>query len=104
AKDIMFQYTDTEKSPWYVIESDFKRNARINCISHLLSQFDYEYTEPKKLKLPERQDETGYVRPPITDQKFVPDVATDLMEKMKKSGDDGHKKKSKKDKDKKKDK
>lgn len=81
AKDIMFQYTDTEKSPWYVIESDFKRNARINCISHLLSQFDYVYTEPKKLKLPERQSNTGYVRPPFTDQKFVPDVATALSEK-----------------------
>ena len=83
AKDIMFQYTDTEKAPWYVIESDFKRNARINCISHLLSQFDYKYKVPKKLKLPERQKNPGYVRPPITDQKFVPDAASQLTQKTK---------------------
>ena len=82
AKDIMFQYTDTEKAPWYVINSDNKRNARINCISHFLSQFDYKYKEPKKLKLPKRQNDTGYVRPPIGDQKFVPDVASKLMKKQ----------------------
>lgn len=80
AKDIMFQYTDTAKSPWYVIESDFKRNARINCISHLLGQFDYENTVPKKLELPKRQANSGYVRPPISDQKFVPDVASKLSQ------------------------
>ncbi|WP_430885346.1 polyphosphate kinase 2 [Fusibacter sp. JL216-2] len=80
AKDIMFQYTDTAKSPWYVIESDYKRNARINCISHLLDQFDYENTVPKKLELPKRQANSGYVRPPISDQKFVPDVASKLSQ------------------------
>jgi len=85
AKDIMFQYTDTEKCPWYVIESDYKRNARINCITHLLSQFDYEYKEPKKLTLPERQTDTGYVRPPLSEQKFVPDVASELTKKAKKN-------------------
>ncbi len=82
AKDIMFQYTDTEKAPWYVIESDYKRNARINCISHLLSQFDYKYKVPKKIKLPERQENSGYVRPPISDQKFVPDVAMKLTKSL----------------------
>jgi len=93
AKDIMFQYTDTEKSPWYVINSDIKRNARINCITHLLNQFDYKYTEPQKLKLPERQNDTGYVRPPIGDQKFVPDVVTELLKESKNESEKKSKKK-----------
>lgn len=77
AKDMMFTYTDKKESPWYVIESDIKRNARINCISHLLSKMPYEDLEFKKLTLPERQKNKGYVRPPIDTQCFVPDVATE---------------------------
>ncbi len=81
AKDVMFQYTDTEMSPWYVIESDEKRNARINCISHLLSMVPYKDVKHKKLVLPERQENTGYVRPPIESLRYVPDVAGELAKK-----------------------
>ncbi|GAU79932.1 polyphosphate kinase 2 [Fusibacter sp. 3D3] len=78
AKDIMFQYTDTESSPWHVIDSDIKRNARINCISHLLSLIPYQEVEHKKLELPNRQENTGYIRPPIDSQTYIPDVASEL--------------------------
>ena len=81
AKDVMFQYTDTDQSPWWVIESDIKRNARINCISHLLSSIPYEKLEHKKLTLPPRQENSGYVRPPIHSQTYVPDVASELAQK-----------------------
>ncbi|MBE0451324.1 MAG: polyphosphate kinase 2 [Clostridia bacterium] len=84
AKDVMFQYTDTESSPWYVIESDMKRNARINCISHLLSAIPYQDIENKKLKLPKRQENSGYVRPPLDSMKYVPDVALELAMKISK--------------------
>ncbi|MCA0386610.1 MAG: polyphosphate kinase 2 [Firmicutes bacterium] len=83
AKDVMFQYTDTESSPWHVVESDKKRNARINCISHLLSMIPYKDLDYKKLTLPKRQENAGYVRPPMESMKFVPDVAKKLAEKEK---------------------
>jgi len=83
AKDVMFQYTDTKTSPWYVVESDRKRNARINCISHLLSMIPYKDLESKKLTLPKRQENAGYIRPPMDSMKFVPDVANKLAEKEK---------------------
>lgn len=84
AKDVMFQYTDTESSPWYVIDSDYKRNARINVMSHLLSMIPYEDLPYDKLELPKRQENSGYVRPPIDSMKFVPDVAGKLAKKAKK--------------------
>jgi polyphosphate kinase len=74
AKDEMFKYTDTKQSPWYVVHSDDKKRARLNCISHLLSLIPYEDLTPEKMKLPPRQKDTGYVRPPITDQTFVPET------------------------------
>jgi len=83
AKDVMFQYTDTESSPWYVIDSNLKRNARINCITHLLSMIPYEDLDYKKLVLPKRQVNTGYVRPPMESMKYVPDVASKLAQKNK---------------------
>ena len=73
AKDEMFNYTDIKQAPWYVVEADDKKRARLNCISHLLSLFDYKDLTPEPIKLPKRQDSGGYVRPPITDQTFVPD-------------------------------
>ncbi len=82
-KDVMFQYTDIESSPWNVIESDIKRNARINCISHLLSSIPYQELEYKKLVLPERQENPGYTRPPMDQQKHVPDVAGKLAKEIK---------------------
>jgi len=72
AKDTMFTHTDTEDSPWYVIDADIKKNARLNCISHLLSQIEYEDTMPEPTELPPRQEDPNYERPPIEGQNWVP--------------------------------
>jgi polyphosphate kinase 2 len=74
AKDDMFAHTDIKQAPWFVVDANDKRRARLNCISHLLSMIPYEDVIPPPLELPERQPDTHYVRPPITDQTFVPDV------------------------------
>ncbi len=74
AKDAMFASTDHKQAPWYVVRSDDKKRARLNCISHFLSLIPYEDTTPEKIELPPRQDDGGYVRPPITDQTFVPEI------------------------------
>ena len=74
AKDEMFLYTDIKQAPWYVVDADVKKRARLNCISHLLSMIPYEDLTPKPIKLPPRQEDPGYVRPPISDQTFVPEV------------------------------
>lgn len=73
AKDDMFTATDTTRSPWNVVEADDKRRARLNCISHLLNQIAYEDLTPPPLKLPKRQKNVDYQRPPMQLQKFVPD-------------------------------
>ena len=70
AKDITFQYTDIKQAPWYVVPSDDKRRARLNCMSHILSQFEYGDVVPEPVKLPERED-VAYIRPPIGEQTFV---------------------------------
>ena len=74
AKEAMFFYTDTAESPWTVVKSDCKKRARLNCISHLLSMVDYEDLTPTPDALPPRPEPEGYVRPPLSDQTFVPDV------------------------------
>jgi polyphosphate kinase 2 len=74
AKDEMFRYTDIKQAPWYVVEADVKKRARLNCISHLLSLIPYEDLTPQPIELPPRQDDVGYVRPPLEDQTFVPEV------------------------------
>lgn len=74
AKDAMFAHTDIKQAPWYVVNADNKRRARLNCIKHLLSMIPYEDLTPEPITLPPRQDSTGYVRPPITDQTFVPEA------------------------------
>lgn len=74
AKDAMFAHTDIKQAPWYVVEADQKKRARLNCISHLLSLIDYEDLTPDPIELPEYVDRKGYVRPPITDQNIVPDI------------------------------
>jgi len=73
AKDEMFAYTDIKQAPWYVVNADSKKKARLNCISHLLSMIPYDDLTPKKINLPPREDRKGYERPPITDQTFVPE-------------------------------
>ena len=74
AKDEMFAHTDIKQAPWYVVNADDKMAARLNCICHLLSQIPYEDLTPEPIVLPPRQSDIGYVRPPITDQTFVPAV------------------------------
>lgn len=74
AKDEMFAYTDTKISPWYVVEADDKKRARLNVISHLLSMIPYKEVKPELLELPERVEQKGYVRPPMDEQTFVPSV------------------------------
>lgn len=73
AKDAMFSYTDTKQSPWYVVNADDKKRARLNVIAHLLSLIPYEDLTPEPLKLPPRQPDSGYIRPPLSDQTFIPE-------------------------------
>jgi len=74
AKDAMFASTDIKQAPWYVVNADEKPRARLNCISHLLSLIPYEDLTPEPIVLPPRGGDGGYVRPPMTDQTFVPQV------------------------------
>jgi polyphosphate kinase len=74
AKDDMFKFTDIKQAPWYVVNADDKRRARLNCIAHLLSRIAYEDLTPPPITLPPRQPDQGYVRPPLSDQTFVPEV------------------------------
>ncbi len=73
AKDEMFAHTDIKQAPWYVVEADVKERARLNCISHLLGMIPYQDLTPPAIELPPRQDAGSYVRPPKTDQTFVPE-------------------------------
>jgi len=74
AKDTMFAYTDIKQAPWYVVNADVKKCARLNCISHLLSLIPYEDLTPEPIALPPRQENIGYMRPPIGEQTFVPEL------------------------------
>jgi polyphosphate kinase 2 len=71
AKDEMFAYTDTKQTPWFVVDTDSKKTARLNLISHLLDQIPYEDVKHDKVKLPPRQ-ERAYIRPPADSQTYVP--------------------------------
>jgi polyphosphate kinase 2 len=73
AKDIMFDHTDIKQAPWYVVNADDKKRARLNCMSHLLSLIRYEDTTPEPVELPPRQSDEAYIRPPIGEQTFVPE-------------------------------
>jgi polyphosphate kinase len=74
AKDEMFNHTDIKQAPWYVVDADDKRRARLNCIQHLLSLIPFKDVAVTPLRLPPRQKDNGYIRPPMTDQNFVPQV------------------------------
>jgi len=74
AKDEMFAHSDIKQAPWYVVQADNKRRARLNCIAHLLRMIPYKDLTPEPIKLPARQDHGRYVRPPMTDQTFVPEI------------------------------
>lgn len=71
AKDKMFLHTDSKHCPWWVVPSDDKKRARLNCISHLLSQIDYQEVHYPDIELPDLNKE-GYIRAPIEEQTFVP--------------------------------
>ncbi|MDH3692642.1 MAG: polyphosphate kinase 2 [Gammaproteobacteria bacterium] len=73
AKDTMFAHTDIKQAPWYVVEADVKKRARLNCIRHFLSLIPYEDLTPEPIELPPRAEDSSYVRPPIGDQNVVPD-------------------------------
>jgi polyphosphate kinase 2 len=74
AKDQMFKYTDIKQVPWYNVNADIKKHARLNVISHLLSMIPYQELTPEPFKMPDRQDDVGYVRPPFEDVTFIPEV------------------------------
>jgi len=73
AKDNMFAHTDTKQVPWYVVNADNKKKARLNCISHVLSKIHYEKLDFQPIELPPLPEYKGYVRPPIAYQTFVPE-------------------------------
>ncbi len=74
AKDRMFECSDLEESPWWVVDGDNKRRARLNCIQHLVSQFDYKDVKKATFILPKRPLAKGLKRPPIDSQRFVPEI------------------------------
>jgi polyphosphate kinase 2 len=73
AKDEMFAHTDTKKSPWFVVNADNKKRARLNCIAHLLQQIPYHDMTPMQVDLPPRQA-LDYKRPKKSSQRFVAQV------------------------------
>jgi len=73
AKDEMFEHCDIDEAPWYVVRADVKKRARLNCISHLLTRIDYQDLTPTPPKLPPRPEPGSYERPPLEEQKFVPE-------------------------------
>jgi polyphosphate kinase 2 len=74
AKDLMFEHTDRDKTPWFVVDADVKKRARLNCIRHLLDQIPYHDMKPVEIDIPPRQDDTGYKRPKMSSQRFVREV------------------------------
>jgi polyphosphate kinase 2 len=72
AKDAVFEHTDTKRSPWWVVDADNKKRARLNCIAHLLQQIPYQDMMPVEIEMPPRQPDTGYKRPRKSSQRFVP--------------------------------
>ncbi len=78
AKDEMFRHTDTDASPWYVVEADVKRHARLNMIAHLLDSIDYERVHRAPIHLPPRPPAEDYQRPPREQFRSVPDHAATL--------------------------
>jgi polyphosphate kinase 2 len=78
AKDAMFRHTDTDVSPWFVVEAENKRRARINMVAHLLASVPYQQVEPPALQMPERPPSRGYQRPPREQFRHVPDHAATL--------------------------
>jgi hypothetical protein len=70
----MFTYTDRTHAPWFVVNADNKKKARLNCIAHLLKQIAYHDMRPVEIEIPPRQEDTGYKRPKKSTQRFVKEV------------------------------
>jgi len=79
AKDAMFAHTDTETSPWWTVEAEDKKRARLNMIAHLLASVPWKQVEAPELELPERPPSQGYQRPPREQFREVPDHASTLL-------------------------
>jgi polyphosphate kinase len=79
AKDEMLVHTDSAQAPWYVVESDIKKHARLNMMAHLLSTIPYGDVPSQKITLPPRPESKGYVRPPREESTYVPDHAVSLL-------------------------
>jgi len=71
AKDVMLEHTDRKKTPWYIVDADNKKRARLNCIAHLLRQIPYKDLHPMEVELPPRQPDNGYKRPKKSSQRWV---------------------------------
>ena len=78
AKDDMFVHTDVAEAPWFVVEADDKRSARLNCIAHLLTRVPYQEKALPDIEIPPRQHDAGYVRPPKDVYTYVPDHAASV--------------------------
>lgn len=74
AKDEMFHYTDTRISPWFVVNADSKKKARLNCIAHLLSKIPYKWKPEPPVKLPKIKKAENYERTPLYEQTFIPEI------------------------------
>ncbi|HEY9896255.1 MAG TPA: polyphosphate kinase 2 [Candidatus Sericytochromatia bacterium] len=74
AKDVMFAHTNIPEAPWFTVEADDKKRARLNCIHHFLSKIPYVDMTPEPLELTPRKPARDYVRPPHNEQFFVPQV------------------------------
>jgi polyphosphate kinase 2 len=74
AKDVMFAHTDRNKTPWYVVNADNKKRARLNCIVHLLRQIPYQDVTLAEIEIPPRQPDTEYKRPKKSSQRLVPEI------------------------------
>jgi polyphosphate kinase 2 len=74
AKDEMFAHTDRPRTPWYVVDADNKKKARLNCIAHLLQHIPYRDMKPVEIDVPPRQEDMGYKRPNMSSQRFVPQL------------------------------
>jgi polyphosphate kinase 2 len=79
AKDEMMAHTDIPEAPWYIVESDIKRHARLNMMAHLLSTIPYHDVRTRAISLPKRPSSTGYERPPKELNTYVPDHVATLL-------------------------
>jgi polyphosphate kinase 2 len=74
AKDVMFEHTDRKHAPWFVVNADDKKRARLNCVRHLLDQIPYRDMKPVEIEVPPRQADTDYKRPKKSSQRFVAEI------------------------------